>query len=62
MDNDKSNITIGLPKSNGAVFWAPAGTTLPTNASDALDGAFVNLGYISEDGVTRSTEESPRSA
>lgn len=58
MDNDKSNITIGLPKSNGAVFWAPAGTTLPTSAEATLDAAFVNLGYISEDGVTLSTEES----
>lgn len=57
-NNEKSNITIGLPKANGAVFWAPLGTTLPTNASDALNAGFVNLGYISEDGVTMSTEES----
>ena len=55
--NDKSNVTIGLPKENGAVFWAPAGTTLPTDASTSLSAAFVNLGYISEDGVTISTSE-----
>lgn len=58
MDNDKSNITIGLPKAGGAVFWAPAGTTLPTNASDSLSDAFVNLGYVSDSGVTHSVAES----
>lgn len=57
MENDKSNITIGLPKEGGAVFFAPAGTTLPTSADAELDSAFVNLGYVTEDGVTVSTEE-----
>lgn len=58
MENDKSNITIGLPKAGGSVFWAPAGTALPTNASDSLSGAFVNLGYVSDSGVTHSVAES----
>ena len=57
MDNDKSNITIGLPKTGGAIFWAPLGTTLPTDASTPLPSAFVNLGYISEDGVTLTPAE-----
>jgi len=57
MNNDKSNITIGLPKENGAVFWAPAGTTLPSDASSSLGGSYVNLGYISSDGLTHSTAE-----
>lgn len=55
--NDKGNITIGLPKSGGAIYVAPIGTTLPTDASTALPAAFVNLGYISEDGVTLTTAE-----
>lgn len=55
--NNKSNITIGRPKSGGAIFWAPLGTTLPTSADAELDEAFVNLGYVTEDGVTISTEE-----
>lgn len=55
--NDKSNITIGRPTEGGAVFWAPAGTTLPTSADEDLDAAFENLGYVTEDGVTVSTEE-----
>lgn len=55
--NNKSNITIGRPTDGGAVFWAPAGTTLPTSADEDLDAAFENLGYVTEDGVTISTEE-----
>lgn len=56
--NNKDNITIGLPRPGGAVYWAPLGTTLPENADDDLGNDYVNLGYISEDGVTLSTEES----
>lgn len=56
-NNDKSNITIGKPTEGGAVFWAPAGTTLPTSADEELDPAFENLGYVTADGVTISTEE-----
>lgn len=55
--NDKGNITIGLPKVGGAIYVAPAGTTLPTDGSTSLSSAFVNLGYISEDGVTLTTNE-----
>lgn len=57
MDNEKSNITIGLPKPGGAIFWAPSGTPLPADADEALDAAFVNLGYVSEDGLTATTAE-----
>lgn len=56
--NKKSNITIGLPKEGGAVFFAPLGTPLPTSADAELDEAFENLGYVSEDGVTFGKEES----
>jgi hypothetical protein len=40
----------------GAVHMAPAGTTLPTSIAGALNGAFVDLGYISEDGITASND------
>lgn len=56
-ENNKANITIGRPTEGGAVFWAPAGTALPASADADLDSAFVNLGYVTEDGVTVSTEE-----
>lgn len=55
--NNKSNITIGHPKANGAIFFAPLGTAMPTSADEDLDPAFQNLGYVTEDGVTISTEE-----
>ena len=55
--NDKDNITIGRPKAGGAIYFAPAGTTLPTDATTALAEAFVNLGYVTEDGITTSVAE-----
>ena len=55
--NDKSNVTIGLPKEGGAIYWAPAGTSLPTDASSSLSASFVCLGYVTEDGVTISVAE-----
>lgn len=49
-----SYVSAGKPKVAGAVFRAPLGSTLPTDASTALDAAFVELGYVSEDGVTNN--------
>jgi len=54
--NDSENVSFGKPKATGALFVAPAGTTLPTNATDALDGAFAGLGYVSEDGLVNGVE------
>lgn len=57
MENNKDNITIGLPKPGGAVYWAPLGTALPTDAKTSLSEDFVNLGYVTSDGVTLSDAE-----
>lgn len=57
MGNDKSNIAIGLPNPKGALYWAPLGTTLPTDATTPLASEFVNLGYVTEDGLTSTTAE-----
>lgn len=54
MATNASLVTAGKPKIGGAVFRAPLGTTLPTNATDELDAAFKDLGYCSEDGVTNA--------
>jgi hypothetical protein len=46
---DTNEIVVGA---NGSVYVAPVGTTGPTKISDPLDSAFIDLGYVSEDGVT----------
>lgn len=56
---DVKNVTAAKPKVGGAVYSAPLGTTLPTDATTALNEAFKALGYISEDGLTN--ENSPSS-
>lgn len=52
--NSVANVTTGKPKTGGAVFRAPVGSVLPTNATGELDAAFKNLGYVSDEGVTNS--------
>lgn len=54
MAGTATNVTAGKPRTQGAVFAAAPGTTLPTDAVTALDNAFKDLGFLSEDGVTRS--------
>lgn len=56
--NEKTNVSVGKPKVSGAIFHAPAETTPPTDATTALAEAFINLGYISEDGVTNTLDRS----
>lgn len=53
-----ANVTAAKPAVGGALYWAPIGTTAPTNASSALTEAFVCLGYISEDGLSNSVSRS----
>lgn len=53
---DAGNVSFGKPKATGAVFVAPKGTAVPTDATTALGASFKNLGYISEDGLVDSIE------
>lgn len=46
-----NNVTAAQPKIGGAVYRAPLGTTLPTDATSALDSAFKALGYADSTGI-----------
>lgn len=48
-------VSAAKPQVGGGIWTAPAGSTLPTDATTALDNAFSSLGYVSDAGVTRST-------
>ena len=54
--NDSTMVSLGKFKVGGYAYWAPSGTALPTNASTALSNAFKLLGYLSEDGLTITTD------
>lgn len=60
--NNKDNVTVGKPTPGGAVFYAPAGTALPDGVPTNdpftdLGEEYTNLGYVSEDGLTKTITE-----
>lgn len=54
-NNNASNVSVGKPKVGGALFVAPVGTPLPTDAISTLDGAFENLGFVSDSGLSNES-------
>lgn len=62
--NNKKNVSLGKPKKTGCLYYAPAGTALPTDAgtalptdaTTALPTTYTCVGYLSEDGVTNATD------
>ncbi len=59
--SDNANLLIGEAgggtDGTGLAWFAPLGTTAPTDATSALNAAFLNAGGISEDGLTGSFSE-----
>lgn len=56
--NNTANVSIGKGKAGGYFFLAPAGTELPTDNSTALNEAFLNMGFLGDDGVSFSDSSS----
>jgi hypothetical protein len=59
---DVNEVVVGKPAQGGGVLAAPIGTTLPTGATastSALDADFEALGFITDDGLTKSEDRSP---
>ena len=50
---DSDNVRVAV---TGAVYVAPTSTTGPTTSSSALDAGFVDLGYVSADGITENID------
>ena len=61
MANNTSNVSAAKPKVGGAIWRAPVGTVLPTDAITALDSEFKTLGFISTDGITNSNSPTSES-
>lgn len=55
--NQTKNVAVAKGVAGGYYYAAPAGSTLPEDYESTLDPAFKLLGYISEDGITESTDE-----
>lgn len=54
--NNTQNVSVGKGVVGGYLYAAPSGTALPTDYSTALAAAYVNLGYVTDDGATFSTD------
>lgn len=56
MANNAENVSFGKPNVSGVFYTAPYGTALPTDATKALPEQWKNNGFVSDDGITNSTD------
>lgn len=54
--NNAGNVSVGKGVSGGYAFSAPLTATVPTDYKTALPEEFVNLGFITEDGIEFSLD------
>src|SRR5699024_11053167 len=54
------NVAVGKPNLavSAGVRTAPVGTARPTGVGGPYDSAYVSVGYVSDEGVTESSERS----
>ena len=57
MATSTTNVSTAKGVAGGYFFSAPIGTALPQSYDDTLDSAFVDLGFLSDDGLAMSNEE-----
>lgn len=55
MANNAANVRVGA---QGIVYHAPLLTALPTDTTTALNASFLDVGYISEDGLSYTIDQS----
>lgn len=55
MAQNAQNVVLAKPSEEGALFWAPLGTAIDPDPAVALPAACKSAGYISSDGITRSS-------
>lgn len=60
--NSTANVSYGKFLSGGYFFLAPSGTALPTDNTTPLDTAFLNMGFLGDDGVNFSDSSSTETA
>ncbi len=54
--NNKKNAGAAKGKAGGYAFFLPASVAVPTDYTTALPDGAMNIGYVSEDGITDSPE------
>lgn len=54
--NTSANVDTGRPKAGGYAFWAPVETPIPADTATPIADPFINLGYISKDGISWTPE------